>query len=77
MNKDLLEGALNANTGYNMKLVNGKVLISINYDGAGADVNVSVALSPEFFLDKLADAIPGKIDDAIFDYLKQHFLQKP
>jgi hypothetical protein len=76
MNKELIEGAINAQTGYDMKLVNGTLLISIKYDGSGADVTVSVAISPEYFLDKLADAIPGKIDDFIFEYLKQHFLQK-
>ena len=76
MNKNLLEGAFNANTGYDMKLIDGKLLVSIKYDGAGSDVALSVAIDPEYFLDKLADAIPGKLDDAVFDYLKQHFLQK-
>ena len=48
----------------------GKVVLSVGYDGKGADAKVEVALEGEYFLDKLADAIPGDLDDLVIAALK-------
>jgi hypothetical protein len=48
----------------------GKVVLAVKYDGKGADAKVEVALEGEYFLDKLAKAIPGEIDDLVIAALK-------
>ena len=40
----------------------------ITYQGKGGSVSVKV--EGEYFLDKLAEAIPGQIDDAVIDIIK-------
>ena len=48
----------------------GNVVLAVMYDGKGADAEMSVTLESEYFLDKLAEAIPGKVDDMIVAALK-------
>jgi len=48
----------------------GKLRLSVSYDGKGADAGLFVDLDPDYFLDKLKDVIPGQIDDAIIEMLK-------
>lgn len=48
----------------------GKLRLSVSYDGKGADAGLFVDLDPEYFLDKLKAAIPGSIDDAVIELLK-------
>lgn len=48
----------------------GKLRLSVSYDGKGADAGLFVDLDPDYFLDKLKAVIPGQIDDAIIDMLK-------
>jgi len=48
----------------------GKLRLSVSYDGKGADAGLFVDLDPDYFLDKLKAVIPGQIDDAIIEMLK-------
>lgn len=48
----------------------GKVRLSVSYDGKGTDAGIYVDLEAEYFIDKLADAIPGTVDDMILSALK-------
>ena len=48
----------------------GKVVLSSKYDGKGADVTLSLELESDYFLDKLAAAIPGQVDDAVIALIK-------
>ena len=48
----------------------GKLRLSVSYDGKGADAGLFVDIDPDYFLDKLKAVIPGQIDDAIIDMLK-------
>lgn len=48
-----------------VKLTEGKLVLAVKYDGKGADATVSVALEPEYFVEKLTKAIPGTIDDTL------------
>lgn len=50
--------------------VDGKLRLSVSYDGKGADAGLYVDVEPDYFLDKLKAVIPGSIDDAIIDMLK-------
>jgi hypothetical protein len=61
---------ISSELGFDLALESGKVVLTLGYDGKGADVKVIGAVEVGYFLDKLAAAIPGKIDDAVFDMLK-------
>lgn len=55
---------------FEIKLDEGKVKLTFGADTKGVDAGVYVDLDPAYFLDKLADAIPGEVDDAVFEALK-------
>jgi len=65
-----LEKELGTETDLEISFKEGKAVIAVKYDGKGADAAVSVALDSDYFLQKLAEAIPGEIDDAIIDMLR-------
>jgi hypothetical protein len=48
----------------------GQVVLSVGYDGKGADAKFSVMFEGDYFLDKLAEAIPGKLDDLVIEAIK-------
>ena len=47
-----------------------KVILSAMYDGKGVDSTISIMLEAEYFLDKIAEAIPGQVDDMVIAALK-------
>jgi len=53
--------------------VDGKLRFSVGYDGKGVDAGMYVDLEPDYFMDKLAEAIPGEVDDKIIALLKAAF----
>lgn len=53
-----------------IKIEDGKVMMVIAYDGQQADANLTVSLEVDQYLDMLAEAIPGEIDDAVIALLK-------
>lgn len=53
-----------------VKLVTGKLVITTKYDGKGANAGVYLELEADYFLDKLAAAIPGQMDDAVIAMIK-------
>lgn len=63
MDKDLYQ---NASGELKLKLEGGKLIVMLDTKG----VDVSVALEADYFIDKLAEVIPGQVDDAIFAVLK-------
>lgn len=52
-----------------LEVVDGKVVVSIKYDGAQASALASVSLSIEEYAKMLKEAIPGQIDDMVIDLL--------
>lgn len=55
---------------FSIDFKDGNVVISIMYDGKGADAMMSVTLESGYFIDKVTEAIPGELDDAIGEMLK-------
>jgi uncharacterized protein (DUF2344 family) len=54
MDKEIgAEGALK------LELVDGKLKLGVVYDGKGVDGEVSVLVDADYFVDKLAELIPG------------------
>lgn len=70
MEKELLEKELGPETDLQLKLVDGVLKVGVAYMGKGVGATVSVDVTAEYFLDKLAGLIPGKIDDAVIGLLK-------
>jgi hypothetical protein len=68
--KDIAEGKIGSDGKYDLELVEGKLKLTVAYDAGGVEAGVSVALNPDYFLDKLAAVIPGQVDDAVIALLK-------
>lgn len=54
-----------------IEVADGKVKLSSALDSKGLGAQLSVVLEPDYFIDKLAEAVPGKIDDMVLGMLKQ------
>jgi hypothetical protein len=68
--KVLNEMALGSEGGVKLVVADGKLKLEVKYDSKGLDGVVGLELDPDYFIDKLAEAIPGKVDDAILNILK-------
>jgi len=55
---------------YVLKLEGGMLVFEMSHDSKGAMVNSSVRIRMDYFLDKLAEAIPGTIDDVVIELIK-------
>jgi hypothetical protein len=52
-----------------VKFEGGKAIIEIKYGGSGGSASVVGTVEAEYFVKKIADAIPGQIDDMILNGL--------
>jgi hypothetical protein len=66
---DLVNQPVGAEGSLKIVLEAGKVKLVAGYDGKGGGAEFSAHLSPEYFVQLLKNAIPGKVDDMIFDAL--------
>lgn len=67
--KDVIKEELGKEAKYDVKIDKGNIIVTVSYDGKGADAQFSFTLEGEYFLTKLKKAIPGEIDDAIINLL--------
>jgi hypothetical protein len=74
MDQQLVDQPIGPETKLKVELKDKKLVLSVAYDGAGVDGEISIKVGPDYFLDKLAALIPGKIDDAVIQMLKAAFL---
>ena len=65
-----MENVIGSEVNYDVKFEEGKLKLVVKYDGKGADAEVALMLEGEYFLDKLAEAIPGQVDDMVIAALK-------
>ena len=70
MDKMLKDGKLGDNGDFAIEIKEGVILISAGYMMNGLGAELGVKISPDVFIDKLAAAIPGEIDDAVLAILK-------
>lgn len=54
-----MEKAIGPEAKLKLELVNGKIVISVVYDGKGLDAALSVSADSSYFCDELAKLIPG------------------
>jgi hypothetical protein len=71
MDKVLTDKELGSEGNLKLEVVEGKVKLTLKYDSKGLDADVVLLLESEYFVDKLAAAIPGQIDDLLLDLLKK------
>lgn len=67
---DEVNKELSSETKLAMKFEDKKIKLVVSYEGKGAGAEVAVFADAEYFLDLLAEAIPGQIDDAVIAMLK-------
>ena len=65
-----MEKAISSEVKFDLDIKDGKIVVSAMYDGKGLDSTISLAMDGEYFLDKLAEKIPGKMDDMIIAAIK-------
>lgn len=70
MDKVLKEGKLGEEGDFKVEVVDGNLLLSAGYMSDGVGASLGIKVSAEYFIDKLAEKIPGEIDDAVFAMLK-------
>lgn len=76
MDKELVEGKLGADGSYSVKIEGLKFLVKGGYKAGVFGVALEVELGIKDALLALKDKIPGKIDDALIDFIVAE-LDKP
>lgn len=54
-----MEKALGAEAKFTMKIVSGKLELTLDYDGKGVDGQLKIVVEPDYFIDELGKVIPG------------------
>lgn len=67
---EVIKEPIGSEANVSLKFEKGVMRLGLDYDGKGADAGLFVELESDYFLDKLAEAIPGKVDDQILGFLK-------
>lgn len=68
---DLLEKQLSPESKVKIEVLQGEILFTSDLDTEGVDAALRVAIDADYFLDELAKKIPGQIDDAVIQLMKQ------
>lgn len=66
----LMKGNISSELEFDVKFENKEAMISLGYAGKGGSAGIYGKVSAEYLIDKLAEAIPGQVDDKIFALLK-------
>jgi hypothetical protein len=53
-----------------VKFVKGEIVAIAAIESSGIQSEVKITIPTDYFLDKLAEAIPGQIDDSLISVLK-------
>lgn len=68
MEKEIISGSEHD---VDLVIAEGKVKLVGKYGGKGGGANVELYISSDYLLDKIAEKIPGTIDDAILAIAKE------
>lgn len=71
-----MEAALGPEAKFKLSLENGKVIISVVYDGKGVDGEIKLSADGIYFCDELAKLVPGDtvIEQFVMGALKAAFM---
>lgn len=70
MMMELVNEQIGAEAKVDVKVEKGVIRVEFAYDGKGGGAGLFATISTDYFLDKLAAAIPGQIDDAVIGIIK-------
>jgi len=70
MDKVILDKEMSSEADLKLEIRGGDVYLGVIYASKGAEGEVSMKISSDYFIDKLKAAIPGEIDDAILEIFK-------
>ena len=59
-----------------VKIESGKVIVSSSLGSKGVEGSIALSFDAGYFIDELAKAIPGTVDDAILAVVKAALLAK-
>ena len=68
---EIIKEKIGSEADVSLKFSGGVARVALDYDGKGADAGLFIELDSDYFLDKLAEAIPGEIDDSVIAFIKQ------
>lgn len=71
---EIINKEVGAEGNFNVSMNGGKVRIQVGYDGKQLDAGMFIELDGAAFLDKLADAIPGDLDNMVITAIKAAML---
>lgn len=66
----MVEQEISKESKVEIKFEGGNVVVKGLLDTKGLDVELVLKVESDYFLDKLAEAIPGELDDKIIEMLK-------
>lgn len=66
-------GPLSPEANWEIELADGKLMIKAKFQGTGGGVELVGNIDKSYFLNKLKEKIPGKIDDVLIDLLDGAF----
>ena len=70
MDMDIKDGAIGSEGFYEIDIVEGDLVIKAGHASKGASAGVEIRVESDYFLDKLAEKIPGEVDDAVIAIIK-------
>lgn len=70
MDMDIKDGELGGDGLFDLDIKEGDLVLKVVHDSKGLDAELNVRVDSGYFIDKLAEKIPGQVDDAILQVLK-------
>lgn len=70
MEKELLDKELSSESKLEVDLVGVDVVLKLSHESKGLGGSVELKVKGEYLIDKLAEKIPGEIDDQVFALIK-------
>jgi hypothetical protein len=70
MDADIKDGALGSEGLYDLDIKDGNLVLVLSHGSKGLSASINVQVESGYFLDKLAAKIPGDLDDAVINLIK-------
>lgn len=66
-------GPLGPESSWEIELVEGNLLVKAKFEGVGGGAELTGIIKKDYFLNKIKEKIPGKIDDMLIDLISAAF----
>jgi len=67
---EVVEKSISKELDFKVDFEDKKLKITISYEGEGGGASMSGHVNAEYFMDLLAEAIPGEVDDLVIGAIK-------